>query len=320
MTAPEQPTPEALTIATRFVGNLRGRDRVVACAAEIDELAAQRAAEAVSEVARQHDEQVDRLKACEHIAEGDEGWEKLRNICPSTAAVASLRDALREADRSAEDWRQQIAATPPPGDARERARRLVNEAGPLHSPSPWHIVGSLDAAAQAIAAFAQSERTAAASQRDEAVNQVWALRQQISELTAAASQARRETRDARQNRVSEWCIAAFGIEHSTSLPQRGCRLLEEAIEAYQAAGASAEMAHRLVDYVFGRPVGELGQELGGVAIGLLALAAAAGLSAEGEEVREFDRVLSKPLAQFTARNEAKNAAGFRALANPQESA
>jgi len=40
------------------------------------------------------DANVDRLKACEHIADGDEGWEALRNECPSTAAVARLRDAL----------------------------------------------------------------------------------------------------------------------------------------------------------------------------------------------------------------------------------
>lgn len=46
------------------------------------------------------DANVDRLKACEHIAEGDPGWEGLRNECPSTAAVAKLRDhdaALRVA-------------------------------------------------------------------------------------------------------------------------------------------------------------------------------------------------------------------------------
>jgi hypothetical protein len=42
------------------------------------------------------DANVNRLKACEHIADGDEGWEKLRNECPSTAAVARLRDALTE--------------------------------------------------------------------------------------------------------------------------------------------------------------------------------------------------------------------------------
>lgn len=40
------------------------------------------------------DANVDRLKACEHIADGDDGWERLRNECPSTAAVARLRDAF----------------------------------------------------------------------------------------------------------------------------------------------------------------------------------------------------------------------------------
>ena len=47
------------------------------------------------------DANVERLKACEHIAEGEEGWEALRNLCPSTAAVASLRD---ERDEMALRW------------------------------------------------------------------------------------------------------------------------------------------------------------------------------------------------------------------------
>lgn len=45
------------------------------------------------------DEEMERVKACEHIAEGDmEGndWRILRNICPSTAAVATLRDKYEE--------------------------------------------------------------------------------------------------------------------------------------------------------------------------------------------------------------------------------
>lgn len=38
--------------------------------------------------------EIHRVKACEHIAEGEEGWEVLTNECPSTAAVASLRVAF----------------------------------------------------------------------------------------------------------------------------------------------------------------------------------------------------------------------------------
>ncbi|MTJ93861.1 MAG: hypothetical protein F8N36_13535 [Desulfovibrio sp.] len=117
-------------------------------------------------------------------------------------------------------------------------------------------------------------------------------------------------RGRRQVRMAEWCKAAFGSEHADSVEQRAVRFLEESIEAYQASGASAEMAHRLVDHIFSRPSGALAQELGGVGITLLLLAAAAGLSADDQEVLEMERVLSKSLQHFRDRNEAKNAAGF----------
>jgi hypothetical protein len=117
-------------------------------------------------------------------------------------------------------------------------------------------------------------------------------------------------RDERQRRVTEWACAAFGTAEATGLAQRGVRLLEEAIEAFQACGGDEEMAHKLVAYVFARPPGEVGQELGGVAVTVLALAAAAKLSADDEECREVSRVLSKPIAEFAARNASKNAAGF----------
>lgn len=124
------------------------------------------------------------------------------------------------------------------------------------------------------------------------------------------------TRDGRQQAVADWCAAAFGTEHATNLAQRGVRHAEEAIEAAQAAGTPREMLHQLVDYIYDRPAGELAQEIGGSALTLLALAAAAKLSVDAEEAREIARVLAKPLAHFTARNEAKNAAGFNVTARP----
>jgi len=118
-------------------------------------------------------------------------------------------------------------------------------------------------------------------------------------------------RDLRQKMIVEWAIAAFGREEATGLPQRGLRLLEEAIEAFQAAGGDEAIAHKLVSFVFARPAGTVGQELGGVAVTVLALAAAAGLSADEEECREVHRVLNKPLREFSDRNASKNAAGFK---------
>jgi hypothetical protein len=119
-------------------------------------------------------------------------------------------------------------------------------------------------------------------------------------------------RDARQRLVRVWAIAAFGKDEATSVPQRGVRMLEEAIEAAQAAGVTADMAHELVTYVFGRPTGELVQELGGLAVTTLLLAEAALMSADIAECTEISRVLAKPVEHFALRNAAKNAAGFKA--------
>ena len=126
---------------------------------------------------------------------------------------------------------------------------------------------------------------------------------------------RAQSRITRQRRVLQWAVEAFGVVQATDPKQRGVRLLEEAVEAYQAAGGDKVMAHLLVDFVFERPAGELAEELGGVAVTLLALAGAVGLSADHEEAREIARVLGKPVKEFSARNAAKNAAGFDATAD-----
>lgn len=119
-------------------------------------------------------------------------------------------------------------------------------------------------------------------------------------------------RDARQSRVIAWAKSAFGEAQATGLAQRGLRLLEGAVEAFQAAGGDKAQGHKLIDYVFDRRPGELGQELGGVGVCVLALAAAAGLSADEEERREVERVTSRPAEEWAARNQAKNDAGFLA--------
>jgi hypothetical protein len=117
-------------------------------------------------------------------------------------------------------------------------------------------------------------------------------------------------RNHRQKEVAEWCAAAFGDEHARCVPHRGIRMLEEALETAQAAGCHRDMVHKLVDYVFDRPPGELRQEIGGLGLTILALAEAAGISADIEERRELERVESKPLEHFRKRNQVKNSAAF----------
>lgn len=123
-------------------------------------------------------------------------------------------------------------------------------------------------------------------------------------------------RPIRQEVAADWAAAAFGKGQAASLPQRGLRHAEEALETAQACGCDRAQIHRLVDFVFDRPAGELRQEIGGSGLTLLVLAEAAGLDADSCERAELERVLAKPLAHFTARNQAKNDAGF--LADAEE--
>jgi NTP pyrophosphatase (non-canonical NTP hydrolase) len=125
------------------------------------------------------------------------------------------------------------------------------------------------------------------------------------------------SRNQRQADTHAWCVAAFGDHDARSIPQRGLRLVEEAIETAQACGCDPAMLHRLIDHVYAKPVGDLAKELGGLGVTLLALAEAAGVSADEAEKHEIERVRAKPLSHFAARNAAKAAAGFHVSAGAQ---
>lgn len=77
-----------------------------------------------------------------------------------------------------------------------------------------------------------------------------------------------------QEETSQALVQCFGEAPPADVPGRRRRLLEEALEAQQAAGGDRLEAHRLVDYVHGRPVGDPAQEIGGVALTLSGLASA----------------------------------------------
>jgi hypothetical protein len=204
----------------------------------------------------------------------------------------------------------------------DAARRLWDEIGELTAfagssdlfyVNAWEIEGFSEYVTDNISEYVETEQTP----EDKALRDlvlpalIEACRARITAGSTPATAAS-TARDDRQAQIFAWPQAAFTVEQATSLPQRGLRLLEESIEAFQAVGGDPAQAHKLVDYVFSRPVGVLHQGLGGVNSGLLALSAAAGLSAEAEEQREVTRVLAKPIEEFTRRNEAKNAAGFLA--------
>lgn len=96
-----------------------------------------------------------------------------------------------------------------------------------------------------------------------------------------------------QQQVQPWMMECFGAEISADKAERNHRFLEEALELVQACGCSASEAHQLVDYVYGRPVGEPAQEVGGTMVTLAALCLAQGLDMHQAADVELARVWTK---------------------------
>jgi hypothetical protein len=107
-----------------------------------------------------------------------------------------------------------------------------------------------------------------------------------------------------QQRVQPWMTACFGPAISADTQERNHRFIEEALELVQACGATQSEAHQLVDYVYGRPVGEKVQEVGGVMVTLAALCLAQGLDMHQAGEVELARIWTK-VEQIRAKQAAK---------------
>jgi len=107
-----------------------------------------------------------------------------------------------------------------------------------------------------------------------------------------------------QERVHSWIVACFGHEIGADRVERNHRFLEEALELVQANGCTASEAHQLVDYVYGRPIGEPSQEVGGVMNTLAALCTACGIDMAEAAETELERVWTK-VEQIRAKQAAK---------------
>lgn len=107
-----------------------------------------------------------------------------------------------------------------------------------------------------------------------------------------------------QARVAPWMAACFGAVIATDRVERNNRFLEEALELAQACGGTASEAHQLVDYVYGRPVGEPSQEVGGVMVTLATLCLANMLDMHEAAETELSRIWGK-IPQIRAKQAAK---------------
>lgn len=107
-----------------------------------------------------------------------------------------------------------------------------------------------------------------------------------------------------QQQVKEWLLFCFGATIADDKRERSRRFLEEALELAQASGCTQHGAHELVDYVFGRDVGDLEQEVGGVAMTLAALCLANDVNMKASAETELNRVWGK-VEEIRAKQAAK---------------
>lgn len=107
-----------------------------------------------------------------------------------------------------------------------------------------------------------------------------------------------------QDRAGQWLLACFGEQIAADRAERNHRFLEEALELVQVCGCTAGEAHQLVEYVFGRPVGEPKQEAGAVMLTLAALCRANELDMNEAAETELARVWTK-VEQIRAKQAAK---------------
>lgn len=145
--------------------------------------------------------------------------------------------------------------------------------------------------------------------QDPVSGQCWPAREGVAQLPGtialvAAHPVAGSSAEAFQQRVQPWMMACFGAEISADFKERNHRFLEEALELVQACDCTAEEAHMLVDYVYGRPVGEKHQEVGGVMVTLAALCLAQGLDMHECGETELARIWTK-VEQIRAKQAAK---------------
>lgn len=119
-----------------------------------------------------------------------------------------------------------------------------------------------------------------------------------------------------QNVILTWAANTFGSV-AYSPRERALRLVEETIEVAQTEGLGPNDIRKIVERVYEREPGDLGEEIGSVAMTLAALAQNAGYDVETELLMQFERCLCRSQAEWDKRHSEKVDRGT-AVASPWE--
>jgi len=99
--------------------------------------------------------------------------------------------------------------------------------------------------------------------------------------------------DTFQDRVNPWMMECFGPMIASDKKERNHRFVEESLELVQSCGCTKDEALKLVEYVFGREIGEPTQEVGGVMVTLAALCLAHSMDMHKCGETELTRIWTK---------------------------
>jgi hypothetical protein len=131
-------------------------------------------------------------------------------------------------------------------------------------------------------------------------------------VIAAKRRGRKPMMSLFQLKVMHWMLECFGAKIANDKAERNFRFLEESLELVQAGGMTKEQCLALVDYTYSRPVGEMGQEVGGVCVTLAALCNANHIEINEEFDKELTRILHP---EVMVKIRAKQAAKPKNIAN-----
>ena len=209
------------------------------------------------------------------------GW-KLVPVEPTQAMLdAANRSGFEGSEQHVrQDWSTMLSASPPPpatdGDALREALR-----GSMH----------------ALQALLNAVKTNPAMQGrqyiDLGIQVNTAIDKARNGLASSPPLAATDAAQSFQDQVAPWMMTCFGAEIAADRLERNDRFIEEALELVQASGYSAERAHQLVGYVFGRDQGDINQEVGGVMVTLAAHCLAHGVDMHAAAETELARVWTK---------------------------
>ncbi len=137
------------------------------------------------------------------------------------------------------------------------------------------------------------------------LTRIYTLNERLRKVNIILDKSLLELKSKFQDRVMVWLVYTFPMSVVNDKRERGFRFCEESLELSQAAGLTEKEVLKLVAYVFSRPIGKVGEEIGGVGTTLSSLCSTFGLDMEDCFNEELDYKCWPNAAAIKAKHDSK---------------